>query len=78
MNDDLNIDWTACELVERIPGKMAGQPVIKGTRVRAETIVSNFEAGSPVDEIAENWPELPRPTIDGVLAFYYSHQPQPK
>jgi uncharacterized protein (DUF433 family) len=68
--------WDHCELIERIPGKMGGQPVIKGTRIRAQTIIDNFEAGSPVEEIAENWPELPKSTITGVLNYYHSHQPQ--
>ena len=72
------MDWTDCDLVEEIPGKMGGQPVVKGTRVRAQTIVDNFEAGSPVNEISENWPELPKTTITRVLDFYYAHQPQPR
>jgi uncharacterized protein (DUF433 family) len=55
-----------------------GQPVVKGTRVRAQTIIDNFEAGSALDEIAENWPELPKKTIRDVIAYYHSHQPQPR
>jgi Protein of unknown function (DUF433) len=39
---DIEIDWTDCDLVERIPGKMGGEPVIKGTRVRAETIIKTM------------------------------------
>jgi len=38
--------WEGCEAVERVPGKMSGEPVIKGTRVLADTIISNFESGS--------------------------------
>jgi uncharacterized protein (DUF433 family) len=56
------MDWTDCSLVE--------------TRIRAQTIIDNFEAGTPVEEIAENWPELPESTIDGIIAYYDSHQPQ--
>lgn len=70
--------WDNCELTERVPGKMNGQAVIKGTRVRAQTIIDNFEAGSPVEEVAENWPELPTSTIVAVLEYYYSRQPQPR
>jgi uncharacterized protein (DUF433 family) len=51
---------------------------VKGTRVRAQTIIDNFEAGSALDEIAENWPELPKKTIRDVIAYYHSHQPQPR
>jgi uncharacterized protein (DUF433 family) len=48
------MDWSDCSFVERIPGKVGGQPVIKGTRIRAQTIIDNYEAGSSVEEIEEN------------------------
>ncbi len=76
MNVDLNIDWMACELVERVPGKMSGQPVIKGTRVSPETIVANFEGGSPLEEIQENYPHVPMDTIQRIIAFHQAHDPQ--
>jgi hypothetical protein len=28
-----DIDWTDCSLVERVPGKVSGVPILKGTRV---------------------------------------------
>jgi uncharacterized protein (DUF433 family) len=72
------MDWKDCDIVEVVPGKMSGQPVIRGTRVRAQTIVDNFEAGSPEDEIAENYPSVPVDKIRALLAFAQSHQPQPR
>ena len=39
------MDWTDCELVEVIPGKVSGVPLIKGTRIPADTIVENRELG---------------------------------
>ncbi len=45
------MDWNGCELVEVIPGKVSGVPLVKGTRIPADVIVGNFDAGSPVDEI---------------------------
>jgi uncharacterized protein (DUF433 family) len=72
------MNWKDCDFVEEVPGKLGGQPVIKGTRIRAQTIIDNYEAGSPVEEIAENWPELSRRTIEGVIAYYNFHQPQPR
>ena len=65
--------WEGCEVVERVPGKMSGEPVIKGTRVLADTIISNFESGSSLDEIAENYPHVPEETIRKVIAFYERH-----
>lgn len=72
------MEWSDCPLVEIVPGKLAGQPVIKGTRIRAQTIVGNYEAGSSIEEIEENWPELSREIILGVIAFHQSRTPQPR
>ncbi|MGA7409158.1 MAG: DUF433 domain-containing protein [Bryobacteraceae bacterium] len=69
------IDWTSCELVERVPGKVAGKPVIKGTRIEPDTIVQDSEMGSPVEEIHENFPSLTIDTIRKVIGFAHSHQP---
>jgi uncharacterized protein (DUF433 family) len=30
---DSDIDWIACELIERIPGKVSGRPIVRGTRI---------------------------------------------
>jgi len=63
------MDWSNCELVEVIEGKVSGKPIVKGTRVPADVIVSNFLAGSPVDEVAENYPGVPREKIMRLLEF---------
>jgi uncharacterized protein (DUF433 family) len=66
----MHTDWSDCEEVERVPGKMNGEPVIKGTRVLAETIVSNFESGSSIEEIHENYPHVPMDAIRKVIAHH--------
>jgi uncharacterized protein (DUF433 family) len=66
---DSYIDWTGCELVERIPGKVSGRPIVRGTRILADTIVQDAELGSSVDEIHENYPDLPLTTIRRLIAF---------
>ena len=68
------VDWSGCSLVERIPGKLSGAPVLKGTRLRADTIVSNYEAGSPIAEIAENYPSASVDTIKALLAYAHGQQ----
>jgi uncharacterized protein (DUF433 family) len=70
------MDWTGCDLVEVIPGKASGRPLVKGTRVPADVIVSNFDAGSPVDEIEENYPALSPETIRGLISYARAHQLQ--
>jgi uncharacterized protein (DUF433 family) len=48
----IKIDWMQCAAIEAVPGKMLGQPVFKGTRVRPRDILSNRDQG--VDWIVEN------------------------
>jgi len=68
-NQDSYIDWTGCELVERIPGKVSGRPIVRGTRILADTIVQDAELGSTPEEIHENYPDLPLTTIQQLLSF---------
>jgi uncharacterized protein (DUF433 family) len=68
------MEWTECPEVEMVPGKMAGRPVIKGTRVQPEVIVENFEGGSDIEEIHENYPHVPVATMRHILEFRRSHR----
>jgi uncharacterized protein (DUF433 family) len=71
------MNWMECELVERVPEKMGGRPVIKDTRIEPDTIVQDFELGSPVEEIHDNFPTVPVDTIRKILAFAHKQQPVP-
>lgn len=63
------MDWGGCELVEVIAGKVSGQPVVRGTRILADTIVEDYEMGSPIEEIVENYPALSVESIQALLHF---------
>jgi len=41
------MNWSECSEVEQIPGKVSGQPVVKGTRILADTIVEELWTGFP-------------------------------
>ncbi len=73
---DSYIDWTGCELVERVPGKVSGRPIVRDTRILADTIVQDAELGSPLEEIHENYPDLPVADIRRLIAFARSHRVQ--
>lgn len=62
------IDWTECPLVEVVPGKVSGVPLVRGTRMPADGIVSNFQTGSPKEEIAENF-DIPEAEIRALLSY---------
>lgn len=55
------MDWTECAVVETVPGKMGGQPVIKGTRLRPQDLIVNREQG--FDWIIENYGGVTREQI---------------
>ncbi len=72
--DDGEIDWTGCELVERVPGKVSGRAVIRDTRIIADTLVRDAELGSSLEEIHENYPDLSLATIKRLLSFAESRR----
>src|SRR6202044_4003538 len=37
-------DWSGCPLVEVIPGKVSGAPLLKNTRLPVEAITGNYDA----------------------------------
>lgn len=46
-----DIDWMQCELIERIPGKVSGRPIVRGTRIMPDPIVNSFDLGDSIEEI---------------------------
>ena len=65
------IDWSRCEDVESVPGRLSGAWVIKGTRVPAQAIVDNAQAGCSAEEIAgpDIFPSIPLAVVQRVLRF---------
>ena len=55
--------------VVRDPTVMSGEPVVRGTRVPAETIVAYLRAGRTNVEIFEDYPTLPIDGIDAVVRW---------
>ncbi len=67
------VDWSDCPLVERNPHKLSGVPIVKHTRVQADSIVENYESGSPVEEISENF-SISEEIIQQLLTFAARHR----
>jgi uncharacterized protein (DUF433 family) len=70
----IRMNWKECAVVETVPGKVSGAPVIKGSRVRPEDLIVNRAEGEAW--LAENY-ELPIETVREVLRFYDRHKPAP-
>jgi uncharacterized protein (DUF433 family) len=48
----LVMDWSGCPAVERVPGKVSGQWIVKGTRILADGVLENADAGYTAEELA--------------------------
>lgn len=63
-----SLDWSQCPAVESVPGRVSGAWVFKDTRLPVATIFENLEAGSPIEEIMEQF-RVSREQISAVLDF---------
>jgi uncharacterized protein (DUF433 family) len=63
------LDWSQCPAVERIPGKVSGAWVLRGTRMPVSTIFENLEAGANIDDILQWFEGLDREQVKAVIDF---------
>ena len=79
-----HLDWSQCPLVEVIPGKVSGAPLLKNTRLPVEAITGNYDAFrdeglSPDAALAETldcYPEAGLDAIRSILDYRALHQLQ--
>jgi uncharacterized protein (DUF433 family) len=71
------MDWTGCDLIEQVPGKVGGRPVVKGTRIEPEVILIDEEYGRTPEQTHADFPTLPVDTILKIRAFARKHQLTP-
>jgi uncharacterized protein (DUF433 family) len=62
------LDWSQCPVVESVPGRLSGAWVFKGTRMPVSAVFDNLRAGSPIEEIIEQF-QISREQIQAVLEF---------
>jgi uncharacterized protein (DUF433 family) len=67
-----HIDWTECALIETVPGKRGHKPVLKGTRLRPEDLLTNREQG--IEWLVENHGGITPDTVRAVFEFYDTHK----
>jgi uncharacterized protein (DUF433 family) len=63
------MDWSKCPAVERVPGKLSGAWVFRGTRVPVSSVFENLEDGLTIDEIVKMFDGLSRNQVVTVLEF---------
>lgn len=65
------MNWTDCPIIEQVPGKLSGAPVLKGSRVRPSDLLLNADKGA--EWLAEAH-FLPIEQVKEVLAFYEANR----
>lgn len=63
-----SLDWSQCDAVESVPGKVSGAWVFKGTRMPVQTVFANLEAGMSVKEITEVF-DVKAEEVEAVVHF---------
>ena len=71
------IDWLACELIEQIPGKVSGRPIVRGTRILPAAVVNSYDSGVTIEEIHEDYPGLTISKIHRLVEFAHALRGQP-
>jgi uncharacterized protein (DUF433 family) len=61
------LDWSQCPAVERVPGKVSGAWLFKGTRVPVKALFENIEGGATLSEFLDWFPGVTRAQAEAVL-----------
>jgi uncharacterized protein (DUF433 family) len=61
------MDWTTCPAAERLPERMSGAWVFRGTRVAVKALFENLEGGASIDDFLEWFPGVTREQVLAVL-----------
>jgi uncharacterized protein (DUF433 family) len=64
-----NLDWSQCDAVESVPGKVSGAWVLRGTRMPVSSIFENIAAGASIDDLMEWFDGLDREQVKAVIEF---------
>lgn len=64
----MSLDWSQCDAVESVPGKVSGAWVLRGTRMPVSIIFENLDAGMTIDEVMEQF-DVTREQVHAVLDF---------
>ena len=62
------LDWTTCPAVDRVPDRVSGAWVFRGTRVPVRALFENLEESASVNEFLDWVPGVTREQVLAVLA----------
>ena len=67
-------DWTNCDLIERVPGKVSGCPILRGTRILPDAIVGSFDLGESIEDLCEGFPALSAAQIRKLIDYAHTQR----
>lgn len=71
------IDWSDSPDVERVPGKVSGQWIVRGTRILADGVIDNADDLSPEEIATELFPGLGVDRARRMIAYARRHEHAP-
>jgi uncharacterized protein (DUF433 family) len=72
------INWTDCPDVERVPSRVSGQWVVKNTRILAQGVIDNIDAGVTPEELERDvFPGVGLERTRRMIAYARQHAPHP-
>jgi uncharacterized protein (DUF433 family) len=71
------MDWSNCPDVERIPGKVSGQWIVRGTRILADGVIENADDCTPEEIANEILPGLGVERAGRIIAYARQHAEYP-
>lgn len=73
-SSEYGIDWSECPDVERIPGKVSGQWIVKDTRILADGVIENARGGVSLEELTTDvYPNLGIERAKRLIAYAHDH-----
>jgi uncharacterized protein (DUF433 family) len=76
LDTQAGVDWTACELIEQIPGKVSGSPIVRGTRIMPDGVVNSYDMGESIEDIHQDWPSLSVAQIKRLIEYAHAYRAQ--
>ena len=61
------LDWSTCKAVERVPDRLSGAWVFRGTRVPVSALFENLEGGATLAQFLDWFPGVARDQAEAVL-----------
>lgn len=59
--------WEDCQAVERLPDKLSGTWIFRGTRVPVAALFENLREGASIEEFLAWFPGVSRSQVESVL-----------